>query len=137
VRSNSQVSLQVLAASGTVAVVLQAPGYQDLRIPVVLRPSGLTLRDQKGAASSAIGVGGGLRLRAVMTQVAPMSIPRPGLEIPLDFTTEPAGIVSLDKTRVIVSSVQPAAEIQVRGRRAWKRADPARRSAGLHDLGGT
>lgn len=115
--SSTPLTFQALAASGTVEVLLSAPGFESIRVPIVLRPTEiraepLTLQIRRGEI-------GQLRLTLytapVGNQGARMVTARAGSNIQVGLAAVPAGIVSFDPASAKFDPGTQGAIVRVRG----------------------
>jgi hypothetical protein len=116
--ATSSLVMQALASSGTAEVVLQAPGYQETRIAVALRPSIVQLKRSwynTGAISLQVGGEEALTVSLMPPDGSYSAVPRAGIEVPVDVTLEPAGVVTVDKNRFVLTAAKPEATLTVRG----------------------
>lgn len=116
--TGGRVTIQQLARYGTAEVVLRAPGFADLRITVVSAQS--ELRVVEGNSTSPAGT---LTLRqgnvahlflSLLTRGVFQSTPRAGNSIVADLVVTPAGVVSVDRTRINFPANQQSVDIEVR-----------------------
>jgi hypothetical protein len=99
--------LQALASSGTAELVFRAPGYQDLRIAVALRPTRMTLEGSSGVITLKNGAGANL-------SVALSGPARAGANITADLTATPAGIVAFEPARIKFEAGQQSVPVRIR-----------------------
>lgn len=109
-------TFQGLADSGTAEVVFSAPGYQDLRVAVALRPTELYWRDLPNAGSPiSLRVGASVLLTLGLRFAGYQATPRAGANIAVDVLTDRAGIVTLDRTRVVLSGTDVGDGVKIQG----------------------
>ena len=113
----SRLIFQALSATGTVEVILSAPGFDDLRVSVVLRH--LVVVPNLTSFSISKGTAGTLRLQLVPLDIDRTSLrptaARAGATIRVGATVSPAGIVSLVSPSVTFGPGAESAEIGLRG----------------------
>jgi len=120
VTSGSQgagLTLQGLAAYGTAEVILTAPGYQDLRLPVVLVQTRLALTEFGRLISSLTirkGQSASLTVNILGRETFQQPAVRAGATLSTMFSTSPAGIISLDPERVTFAE-QGSVTVTVKG----------------------
>jgi hypothetical protein len=106
-------ALQSLSAWGTVEVVFTAPGYRELRLPVVLRradlfldtPMPLTLQ-----AGSTVSLNVTIRVPGTYGGTL-----RAGANVPVEFSASPAGVIAIEPTRLTLTGGMTTPHLQVRG----------------------
>ncbi len=113
----SRLVFQALSATGTVEVILSAPGFDDLRVSVVLRH--LVVVPNLTSFSISKGTAGTLRLQLVPLDIERTSLrptaARAGATIRVGATVSPAGIISLASPSVTFAAGAESAEIALRG----------------------
>src|SRR5439155_19455819 len=101
---------------GTAEVVFSAPGYQDLRTAVALRPSEFFLSSSSSPPTAlTLRIGSLASLTVVMRTNFAVATPRAGANIAVDLFTNPAGIVPLNPARVNFNGQPSSGQVQVRG----------------------
>jgi hypothetical protein len=108
-------TLQGLAGTGTAEVVLTAPGYQDLRIAVALRPTEFDWIGLPDAGTPLMmSVGSSATLGVGLRTTGNSATPRAGVNLPVDVLTDREGIVTLDPARVVIDGPEARAEVKLR-----------------------
>lgn len=113
----SGLHVQGLASRGTAELVLSAQGFQDLRIPVILRPVRISLVGISGQSALNLTRGDTSDLTvAVNTNGgAEGAVLRPGADpVLVDVAVEPAGIVSVEPARIRIDPARRTGTVRVR-----------------------
>jgi hypothetical protein len=112
---NVSLTLQALAAYGTVEVLITAPGYRDLRIAVALRPSEINLATPPYQSTPlSMHVGNTSTLTVSMRSGSYPSTPRAGANVAVDLVADQAGIISLTPAHLVFSGPQSSGTVQVK-----------------------
>jgi hypothetical protein len=112
----ASIAVQALGSYGTVEIVFSAPGYQDLRVPVVLRPSSILVRTFNSFTASTIAVGGVDTLTvSISRQDVATLLPRAGANVVVDLAATPADLVSVTPSRVTLTPDKPEANVAIKG----------------------
>ena len=115
--SNTRFTIQALARSGTVEVVLSAPGFSELRLQVVLRKTEVQISSYPN--SLARGSTGTVTLSLVVAGDG-LSSPsrrsaRAGSAIRVGVGATPEGIISFETNAVTFAAGADTAQVSVRG----------------------
>ncbi|WP_321475086.1 hypothetical protein [uncultured Paludibaculum sp.] len=112
--SNVDFTLQGLAGSGTAEVVFSAPGYQDLRVAVRLRPAEFYWTSLPyGGSPVSLHIGNSATLTLGMRSVDYQATPRAGANLAVDVRADRAGIVTLEPARVVFNGPDSRGEVKV------------------------
>jgi hypothetical protein len=103
-------TIQALAAYGTVEVLVTAPGYRDLRIAVAMRPSAI---DLAAIPQNPLRVGNTMEVTVTLRVGGYAFAPRAGANIGVDLTTDQTGVVSLSPAHVTLNGPQSSGSVQV------------------------
>ena len=97
-------------------VVLSAPGYEELRLPVMLRETELYLYSNSGTSTVNLRVGEGTSYSvSLLVPGSFYKMPRAGISITAEFSATPEGFFSLDPARVSLTSQRPEGSVSIRG----------------------
>lgn len=109
-------TFQGLTDNGTAEVVFTAPGYQELRVAVRLRAAELywTNLPYSGTPIS-LRVGSSATLTLGLRSTQGRVTPRPGANIAVDVLMDRAGIVTLDRARVVLSGTEVGDGVKIQG----------------------
>lgn len=99
-------TLQALASAGTAEVVFSAPGYQDGRVAVALRPSQFAIVLLYGQQSISMLVGTSAAFTVGMYQGGSASTPRAGFTVPLTLSVDNPNIVSVTPAQLNFAGTQ-------------------------------
>ncbi len=109
-------TLQGLGSYGTVEAVFSASGYQDLRVAAALRPSEFNLSVSYPSTPISVRIGNSATVSVAMrTSNYYAATPRADANIPIDFSTDPPGIVSLNPAHLVFNGPQSTGNVQVQG----------------------
>ena len=111
----ASMTIQGLAGYGTVEVLITAPGYQDLRIPVILRPASFSLDLEFVQSPIALRVGNIANLSVTMRTGGAAATPRAGANIPIDLVADQAGIVSITPAHLVFNGPQASGNLVLKG----------------------
>jgi hypothetical protein len=103
-------TLQALSSYGTVEVAISAPGYQDTRFAIVLRPLTIIFSSNYGPVS--LKVGNTYSLNVSPTGYGTI---RAGANIAVDLSTDQAGVVSLSPSHIVLTSSQSNPSFTIKG----------------------
>lgn len=107
-------TFQGLAGSGTAEVVFSAPGYQDLRVAVALRPTELYWKDLPNTGSPiSLRIGATTLLTVGLRFADYRATPRAGVNLAVDVLMDRAGVVTVEPARVVLNGPDSRGEVKV------------------------
>lgn len=114
---NPTITFQALAASGTVEVLFSAPGYSDLRLPIVLRRT--EIRGGVNPSQLTVGASGNLALAFSVTGPNSTGVPfnitaRAGSNMRIGIAASPSGVVSLESSTATFAPNSSTASVPLR-----------------------
>lgn len=117
----NRITLQALAAEGTVEAVASAPGYREHRFAVAMRPSGFAFVQRLSSGSAEINITGSnpIQLRVGLASAGVLSdarevTPRAGLNVPVEVTVAPGGVVTLEPARLTFGVSPESRQLSIR-----------------------
>jgi hypothetical protein len=113
-------TIQGLGSEGTAEVVVSAPGFADLRIAVMLRPSTVAIANISSGVEFAVRANATTDLRLGLFPLGPnwsgIEDPlRAGLSIPVDISATPSGVISVEPARVLMGTTYESRTFKLRG----------------------
>ena len=113
-RRDEAFALQAVGSSGTAEVVFSAPGYESVRVPVVLRPTQISMAATSGSQFLQVAPGGTGTFKVGLNTLYGTAL-RPGARVQLALSASPPGIVTFDPAQVVLDSATPQVQVTVHG----------------------